>query len=69
MKNRKALDRYYKISKNLCKATTRNESDAFNDGWNECKKEVLKILSQPLYNLDLSQDNCEQRYIEKVTKL
>jgi hypothetical protein len=38
-------------------------------GWNACKQEVLKILSKPLKNLDLSEDYCEQRYIDKIKEL
>lgn len=38
-------------------------------GWNACKKECLKILNQPLQNLDLSEDYCDSRHIEKIEKL
>jgi hypothetical protein len=39
------------------------------DGWDSCKKEVLKILKKPLKNLDLSEDYCDSRYIEEIEKL
>jgi len=42
---------------------------AAEHGWNGCKQEMLKILSQPLKNLDLSEDYCEQRYIDKIKEL
>ena len=37
--------------------------------WDACKQEVLKILNRPLQNLDLSEDYCEQRYIDKIKEL
>jgi len=37
--------------------------------WNACKAEILKILQKPLKNLDLSEDYCDERHIEKIKNL
>jgi len=41
----------------------------FASAWRLCKEQVLNILKQDLQNLDLSTDNCDSRYIEKIKKL
>lgn len=43
--------------------------DGFNRGYAHCKRKVLEILNRPLQNADLSWDECEQRYIEKIEEL
>jgi hypothetical protein len=44
-------------------------ANSYDRGWEDCKRKVLKILSQPLQNLDLSTDECDSRYIEKIKNL
>ena len=39
------------------------------DGYNSCKQDVLKILKTAQQNLDLSQENCDSRFIEEIEKL
>ena len=34
-----------------------------------CKKETLKILKQPIQNCDLSWEETDSRFIEKIEKL
>ena len=41
----------------------------YDYGWYNCKQEVLRILNTPLQNLDLSEDWCDERYIEQIKKL
>ena len=38
----------------------------YNKGWNDCKKMILEILSKPIQNADLSWDECDSRYIDKI---
>ena len=38
-------------------------------GWKECKKEVLRLLQEPLHNLDLSVDYCDERFIKRIEEL
>ncbi len=42
---------------------------SYTNGWEDCKSVVLEILFKSLKNLDLSEDFCEQRYIEEIKKL
>lgn len=46
-----------------------SKSHEYIQGYNDCKKDVLEILKKELTNLDLSTDNCDSRYIEKIKKL
>jgi len=41
----------------------------YEDGWNECKEEVLKILQQEWTGLDMSPNSCDSWYIDKVKEL
>ena len=56
-------------NKTLASEHTTEKLRASEHGWNACKQEVLKILKQPLLNLDLSIDCCEQRHLEQIQKL
>lgn len=54
----------------------KNNDDAYTDlsdkkfiRWDSCKKEVLKILKTPIQNADLSWENCDKRFIDKVKLL
>ena len=38
----------------------------YNKGWYDCKKTILEILSKPIQNADLSWDECDSRYINKI---
>jgi hypothetical protein len=44
-------------------------NEDYNMGFNHCKEAVLKILNEPLQNLDLSEDYCDSRWIGKIKKL
>ena len=37
--------------------------------WRACRDEVLKILKQPIQNCDLSWEEIDSRFIEKIEKL
>jgi hypothetical protein len=39
---------------------------AYNKGWYDCRKTILEILSKPIQNADLSWDECDSRYIDKI---
>jgi hypothetical protein len=41
----------------------------YRDGQLDLKEKILEILKQPLQNLDLSTDECDSRYIEKIKNL
>ena len=34
--------------------------------WNACKEQILKILEQPIQNADLSWEEVDQRFIDKI---
>lgn len=36
--------------------------------WNACKKEILDILNTPIQNLDLSTEEIDKRFIERIEK-
>jgi len=38
----------------------------YNKGWDDCRKTILEILSKPIQNDDLSWDECDSRYINKI---
>ncbi len=44
-------------------------ANGFQSGWQSAIEEVLKILEQPIQNADLSWDDCDQRFIDKIEKL
>jgi hypothetical protein len=48
---------------------TKEKLFASEHGWDACKKEVLKILKQPIQNCDLSWEETDSRFIEKIEKL
>ena len=62
LKNQFRLD--YFIASN-----TTNTPREYDRGFEECKKMVIEILSQPLKNSELSENKCDERYIEKIKKL
>lgn len=43
--------------------------DDFANGWLACKAAVLEILNQPIQNADLSWEEVDKRFIEKIEKL
>lgn len=47
----------------------RFQQSIYNDGWNDCKRRVLEILKQPIQNCDLSWEEIDSRFIEKIEKL
>lgn len=47
----------------------REKQSTYNDGWNDCKREVLKILQQEWTGLDMSPNSCDSWYIDKVKEL
>jgi len=42
---------------------------AYAVGWNNCQKAILEILKQPIQNADLSWEECDSRFIEKIEEL
>jgi len=53
------------LDKQVCSDAERG----FISGWSACKEEVLKILTTQIANLDLSWEEVDERFIEKVKKL
>ena len=45
------------------------QESLYEEGWNDCKKEILKILKKDWTGLDLSINSCDSYYIEKIEKL
>jgi len=37
-------------------------------GWGECKNAILEILNQPIQNADLSWEEIDTRFIEKIER-
>lgn len=57
-------------------AKTTKESSEFDcfcfdakTGWDACKDEILKILTTPIQNADLSWEHVDSRFIEEIKKL
>lgn len=42
---------------------------AYGAGWQDCQEIILGMLKNPLQNADLSEDNCDERYIKQIEKL
>lgn len=40
----------------------------YDKGWEECKREVLKILEQDWTGLDMSVNACDKHYIDRIKK-
>lgn len=38
----------------------------YNKGWDDCRKTILEILSKPIQNDDLSWEECDKRFIDKI---
>jgi hypothetical protein len=53
----------------LQRKETKHQQSIYDEGWNDCKKEVLKILKKDWTGFDLSINSCDNHYIEKVEKL
>jgi len=47
----------------------RELDNAYDKGWQHCKKAVLRILKQDWTGCDLSINSCDQHYIDKIEKL
>ena len=45
------------------------DKQAYKQGWDACKKEILKILKQDWTGADLSVNSCDQHYIDKIEEL
>jgi len=41
----------------------------FIAGWNACKERILNLLKQPIQNADLSWEEVDKRFIDKIEKL
>jgi len=56
-------------ARNLFFSLTPREKIIAQAAWEACRDETLEILQKPQNNLDLSWDECDDRYIESVRKL
>ena len=54
---------------NLNMTLEKELNSSYERGWKDCKKAVLRILKQDIQNCDLSWENCDTRFIERVEKL
>lgn len=65
-------EQYKKYFKEFLDETGEEEpsfDDAYGSGWEKCKEAVLEVLKQPLQNLDLSTDQIDSRFLEKIKGL
>ena len=46
-----------------------NDVESCELAWNACKRRVLEILEKPIQNLDLSTEEVDQRFIDKIKEL
>jgi len=49
--------------------TPEKDIEACELAWNACKNRVLKILETPIQNLDLSTEEVDRRFIDKIKEL
>lgn len=51
-----------------CRESEPKFDTAYFRGWNDCKAAILEILKQNWTDCDLSINNCDQYYIDKIEK-
>lgn len=55
--------------KNIIEFQRQGENQSYIDGFNKALDYAIIVLQRPLKNLDLSEDYCDDRYIQKIREL